>query len=150
MNTFPNTWVVVADGSRGRFFELSSPSGPLTEVIDLVAPNVRLKEADLTSDRAGFEFDSGGTGRHAMRPESSAKQAAVVAFAREVTDALNTGFDDHRYKRLVLIAPPKFLGQLRAALAPRLSALVAHSIDRDLTRLKPEEIATRLPRLSSL
>jgi protein required for attachment to host cells len=143
------TWVVVADGSRARFFELTTDRRKhrtLQEFDAMVAPEHRLREADLTSDRAGRTFDSKGRGRHALEPPHKARDQATDAFARRlaehVEDARIAGYID----KLVLIAAPRFLGQLRSRLSEKALALVVHSIDKELTTATCDEVAGYLPR----
>lgn len=151
MADFPLTWVVVADGARGRLFEWTAANGGLREVLDLINPEGRLHRSELASDRPGFAFSShGDQSRHPMQPAHSARDNAADAFAREVAAELNSALDQGTYERLVLIAPPGFLGVLRAKLDDRVGKKVVESLALDLTRNTPEEIKARLPRLSSL
>ena len=112
----------------------------------MVAPEHRLREADLTSDRAGRTFDSSGRGRHALEPPHKARDHATDDFARRlaehVEDARIAGYID----KLVLIAAPRFLGQLRSRLSEKALALVVHSIDKELTTATRDEVAGYLPR----
>ena len=48
---------VVADRSRARLFSVATPKGPLEELEDLVHPEARAHERDLTSDRPGRSND---------------------------------------------------------------------------------------------
>ena len=141
------TWVIVADGARARFFEHNSDrSAQLEEFDAMVSPQHRLHEADLRSDRAGRTFDSRGRGRHAMEPVHTARDHETQVFARDlaahIEDARIAGYLD----KLILIAPPKFLGQLRSSLCSNALKLVVHSIDKELTKASSEEVARHLPR----
>ncbi len=66
------TWLIVADGARARFFERKSAS-ELSEFDVMVSPEGRTDEGSLASDRPGRSFDSRGDGRHAMEPGHSAR-----------------------------------------------------------------------------
>jgi protein required for attachment to host cells len=138
------TWVIVADGSRARFFQRNKDR-TLEEFDAMVSPEQRLREGDLASDRAGRTFDSRGSGRHAMEPAHSARDHAADVFAQHlaehIEDARVAGYLD----RLVLIAPPKFLGKLRSSLCANALALVVHSVDKELTTASTEEVAGHLP-----
>lgn len=150
MTSFPVTWVLVADRGRSRLFSLESPHGELIELTDAINPDLRLHEADLTSDRPGMEFDPGGQGRHAMRAEHSHKEHSSEAFAQALGQELLHGLDDGRFERLVLVSPPEFLGILRQKLDQRVCQCVAEVVGLDLTKASADEIAKRLPPLSSL
>ena len=150
MSTFPLTWVVVADSTRARIFEWSTANGSLIELYDLIHPEARLRESELTSDRPGMTFDSGGQGQHPKQPAHSAHDNAVNTFAHEIAIELERACHEGKFKRLVLIAPPGFLGQLRPKLKDQVSNKVAESLGLNLTNNSPEAIKARLPRLSSL
>ena len=72
------TWVVVADRSRARLFSVATPKGPLEELEDLVHPEARSHERDLTSDRPGRSND-----QHVLGAENSARDQQAHEFARE-------------------------------------------------------------------
>lgn len=138
------TYVLVADGSRARLF-VREPDRSLTEADVQISPEHRLKEGDLTSDKPGRSFDSRGGGRHAMEQPTSKKERAAIAFAKRIATELDTRRRDGELERLVLIAAPRFLGQLRSALSAETAALVALAIDKDLSQASPADIAQQLP-----
>lgn len=49
-----------------------------------------------------------------------------------------------RYTRLVLVAGPKFLGKIRAALDPVTPSLVIASLDKDLEEISDAELPQHL------
>lgn len=139
------TWIVVADSARARIFSASTPKGPLTELEDLVLPEARRHERDLTSDRPGHTFDSGGPGRHAMEAPTSAKRQAANGFARTIAERVETGRLNRECEQLVLVAPPDFLGTLRKHLGTQCARLVSREINKNLTQLDAAEIRSHLP-----
>jgi protein required for attachment to host cells len=151
MNEFPQTWVMVADRARARVFEWTNHSGPLQELSDFANPRGRLKEGELTSDRPSATFSSKGhQSAHPTQPPKSAVESAADEFARSLIGELKAGLDSNSCKRLVLIAPPQFLGLLRSHFDKRLEQAVAASLDLDLTRESADAIFSRLPKLTSL
>ena len=150
MSGFPATWVLVADGARARIFSWTGVKGPLEELEDYANPEARLKDSELDSDRAGVTFASRGhqSGRRMQAPTVS--ETALDEFARQLATALKQGLDSDACERLVLVAPPSFLGRLRSSLDHRTGAAVAASLDNDLSLESAETILARLPRLSSL
>jgi protein required for attachment to host cells len=95
-------------------------------------------------------FASGGQGQHRKQPAHSAQDNAVNTFAHEIAVELERACNEGKFKRLVLIAPPGFLGQLRPKLKGQVGNKVAESLGLNLTNSSPEAIKARLPRLSSL
>lgn len=134
-----STWVIVADGSRARIFEVGS-SSDLHEIETLAHPESRLHEQELTSDLPGRAFDSSGEGRHAMGQTVEPKKHEVEAFARQLVDHLEKARTDNRLGKLVVIAAPAMLGELRNAFGTELRKLVAAEIDKDLTQHSIEDI----------
>jgi protein required for attachment to host cells len=82
--------------------------------------------------------------------EHSPAESAVESFARSLAEALKTGLDKRRCERLVLVAPPEFLGRLRSHLDRRTEKAVVQSLANDLSQASPDMIFSRLPRLNNL
>lgn len=134
------TWVVVADRSRARIFTVETPRGPLREVEDLVHPEARAHERDLTSDRPGRSTD-----RHALGNANSSRDQQAVEFAREIAARLESGRVHGDVERLVLVAAPDLLGLLRKALNANVTKLIVRTIDKNLTQQGAPEIRKLLP-----
>lgn len=139
------TWVLVADGGRARLFTARGPKAPLEEQTDAVMPSSRLQEQELVSDRPGRAFDRMGEGRHAMEPPTPAKEIESRRFAARIAALLEAERVRGAYSRLLLVAPPTFLGQLREALSDQVRGLVSTELDKDLVRFDPEAIRKHLP-----
>ena len=139
-----NTWVVVADGTRARLFNRHK-NRTLEEFDTLLSPEHRLHEGDLVTDRDGRSFDSAGSGRHAMGNKNAAKDHEMANFARRLAARLDEGRNAGQLERLVLIAPPRFLGQLRANLSGPASDLVALTIGKELTTLPAAKLEAHVP-----
>jgi protein required for attachment to host cells len=134
------TWVVVADRSRARLFSVATPKGPLEELEDLVHPEARSHERDLTSDRPGRSSD-----HHALGTEHGARDQQAHEFAREITGRLETGRVENQFEHLIVVAAPDVLGMLRKTMNGNLSKLVVLEIDKNVTQRKPADIRKLLP-----
>ncbi len=139
-----NTWVVVADGTRARLFNRHK-NRTLEEFDVLLSPEHRLHEGDLVTDRDGRTFDSAGQGRHAMGNKNTTKNHEMANFAKRLAMRLEEGRTSGELERLVLVAPPRFLGQLRANLSGPTQGLVALTLDKELTTLPAEKLQSYLP-----
>ena len=62
-------------------------------------------------------------------------ERVVADFARELAARLRQARVANTFERLVLVAPPKFLGLLRAQLDDPTSARVVGSLDKDLAAI---------------
>ncbi len=140
-----SVWVVTADAGRARIFSADSPTAPLQLLQELISPEARMREQDLTSDRPGRSFDSVGTGRHATEPRTHAKDQEATRFAGEIAAHLRRGRDDGAFSRLVLVLEPHFLGLIRKAIDPAVAKMVTVEITKDLNQASAEDIRNHLP-----
>jgi protein required for attachment to host cells len=145
MTTMSAIWILAANSARATIFAADSPTAPLTEVAGLDNPDARAKQMELATDRPGRTFDSHGMGRHAKSAEVEPKEEAQIRFAKLLAERLEQARVGHAFERLVLVAAPAFLGQLRAQLGAPLKSQVSLEIDADYTALKPRELRARLP-----
>ena len=141
----PKTWILVADSSVARIFVPKGPTGPLVEIESLSHTASRLHDRDLASDKPGRTFDSMGAGRHSKELEVSPKEEEAVRFAEQLASRVNSARAAGEIDGLMVIAAPRFLGLLRQRLDPSTHKIVSFELDRDLTRLGPEEIRSHLP-----
>ena len=141
----PTTWVVVAESSRARILSTESVQEPLTEIAALDRPEARMREHELTSDTPSRAYVSGGTRRHGTAEPVSWHEQYVERFAREVGEHLEAARQAGRFDRLILAAPPRFLGLLREELTPATAALVVHEYDKNWLHDGAEKIREHLP-----
>lgn len=139
------TWLLVADSVRGRVFQIDSPTGSLTEIITLAHPEGRLHEQALTSDLPGRTFDRAGQGRHVMEDRISAKEQDNIRFAMRIAEHLDAMRMERKFERLIIVAPPEFLGILSAKLSAATEKMVSMRVDKNLAQKSAKEIRTHLP-----
>lgn len=133
------TWVVVADRSRARIFTVATPKGPLTELEDLVHPEARAHEGDLTSDRLGR------SSHNVMGKEHSARDQQAHEFAREIAERLERGRVSAQFEALLIVAAPDLLGMLRKAINPNVAKTIVQEIDKNVAQQSPADIRKLLP-----
>lgn len=144
MNT---QWVIVADRSRARIFETDLNFNGLREVEDLLNPEGRLDDADLRHDAKGRFYGKGERHQaHTAEPPVSQQEHDEEKFSRDVMELLTRGCDAKRYQRLVMIAPPEFLGLLRKQLPERVEQHITRQIDSDISNLPLQQIDDYLKR----
>ncbi len=129
-----STWIVVAESARARIFTMSEIGGKLQEATDLSHPESRLHDTELSSDLPGRTFDSQGESRHGMEPATDPKEREAQAFAAEIARHIERGRHEGNFDALVLIAPPKFLGRLRAELTKPARDALAGELDKNLVK----------------
>jgi protein required for attachment to host cells len=106
----------------------------------------------MASDRPGRSFrkNSGDPSRASMSQSEGPHERAVSDFARALAEKLKDARMQNRYWRLVLVAPPRFLGLLRSSLDGPTAKLVTASLDKDLASEKTSELAERLSEMIAL
>lgn len=138
----PNTtWVVVADRAAARIFASeNSDLSDLKEVKALIHAEGASHSRDVVTDRPG-RFATGGGSSVAGDPETDFRHQTANAFACEVVEALEDGRTHNAFGRLVVVAPPLFLGTLRQHYPAPLEKLIEREINKELVQLKAAEIA---------
>lgn len=132
------TWILVAHRSGARLYEKQDKK--LTLVQEIEHPEGKLKNQDINTDRPGRSFDRKGAGRHAMSSEQEATEREAIRFARQLAAILEDGRLHHRYAKLVLVAEPRFLGELRAALTPETDSTIRATLGKDLAWLENQAV----------
>ena len=110
------TWVLVADGERARILESDTVDTSLRQAMAADFFNVNPPTREQGTDRPGRTKDRFGQGRHAMEPRADWHRFEKARFAKDIARWLKGATNDNAFDRLVLIAPPQSLGDLRAEL----------------------------------
>ena len=132
------TWIVAADASRARILQVMDRERRLAEIDDLLNPEGRLHERELVRDAHPRLRGTRGPGSD--REEPATVEHEVERFAKTIGDYLDKARTSHRYDRLHLIAPPRFLGQLRKELGKEVEKLVAEELPKDLSWLDARDL----------
>ncbi|WP_163647904.1 host attachment protein [Modicisalibacter sp. 'Wilcox'] len=134
------TYIIATDAARARVF--AHAAGVMREVEDLVHPESREHIGDL---RTGGKGESGG-GAH-LRQTGNADatlEKHAMFFAKEVAHYLKQARSQGKADHFVIIAEPRFLGQLRDKLDDATRKLVVKELDKDLSKATKEQIAETL------
>jgi protein required for attachment to host cells len=136
------TWILICDSSRARLFSTQKRDEPWKLLRELDHPASRQNSTDFPAGTR--KSDTGGSYPNSYQPPTMPKEVEAEHFVRELGEALEEGRVQNQFERLVLVAPPQFLGLLRAQLsAPALKMVVA-TLDKDLTRHEARELPERL------
>ena len=140
-----DTWIVVADASRGRIFASSKKGSPWKLVDERDHPESRMKNRDINMKEQGRTRQSFGAGhRPRMEPDTEPKEVEAEHFAHELAERLSDGMKQQACSGVVLVAPPHFLGLLKNSLDAQTSKFLAASVDKDYTDSDVRELMTRL------
>jgi protein required for attachment to host cells len=136
-------WVVVCDGAKALILE---------NVGDDVFPNLQTREVhehedprsrDIGSDAAGRAVSGVGNSGGAMQ-ETDWHEQAERTFLETLAARLDAAVQSSIPKALIIIAPPRALGILRAAYSSHVRAAVRAEVDKDYVKLPVHEIEHHL------
>jgi protein required for attachment to host cells len=135
------TWILVADSSRARIFEKKEQDEHLQEIEDLVDTEGRATSSELRTGELGRFYGKDERGQaNTADPTVFPVQHENEIFSRTLTQYLDKGRNEHRYKRLYLIAPPKFLGLIRSNLNEQVEKLVEKEFPKDISTFTIRQI----------
>ncbi len=123
-----------------RLFANDGPGKGLAPVRDGDMTGDHAPTRDINADRPGRIFDRLGGGRHAKEPPGDTHRNAKRDFAHLVAARLDTEAKRRAFDRLVLVAPPQALGDLRACLGNGVRATVSAELNKALTHSKDHEL----------
>jgi protein required for attachment to host cells len=136
-------WVLVGDGRRALFLE--NHGDP--DVLDLRVIEARVEDNPATRDQGtdapGRAFASRGGPRSSLET-TDWHELEKEHFADRIAETINKAAETGEMKEVVLIAPPRVLGELRKHLSVKAQAKVKGEIDKDLTRHPISEIEKAL------
>ena len=138
------TWVLIADGAQARVLSNDGPGRGLKRVAGLTFEGDRRRTSEMVSDQRGRSFDSVGEGRHGMEPPTDPQRDAKASFAGELADMLDAKLAALAYDRLIVIAAPATLGDLRQAMSDHVAKTLHAELDKDLTNTPDPDIAKHL------
>ena len=134
------TWILIADGSRARIVLNEGPGKGLKPVRNFDYEEGRTAARDIMADRPGRTFDSSGPVRHAMADSSDPTSVAQARFAVQLIQFLDKEFANGVFDRLILAAPAKFLGYLRASISKTLKSATISELTKDLNHLPDDKL----------
>jgi protein required for attachment to host cells len=135
---------MIADGAHAKVYQYSEEKPKLDAVKDMSFEIDLPRTHDIVTDRPGRSFESQGRTRHAKSGRSDPHRELKRNFAHKVAAALKVGLSDKRYDKLVLVAPPVTLGDLRDALAKSVQARVIGEVAQDLIKVPASRLPTHL------
>ena len=148
------TYVLIADSSRARLFQQAAQDYALLETFDHQASRVRNRDlvADTNGRKASGPSMSGtnggrsvshGVARPGVAPDLEPKEVEAEKFAHKLATMLADTLRDQE-DRLVLAAPPHFLGLLKKTLSASVVKRVELTVDKDLTKVEGRELDDRM------
>lgn len=137
------TEVCVADGQKLLLLvNAGDAKFPDLQVIRLVEQD-NPPNREQASDRPGRVFNSMGDRRSGYE-ETDFQQLAEDNFAAGVAEILKRRALENRYEKLIVIAPPRTLGELRRHYHKVVAERIVAEIAKEATNLPPDAIAAMI------
>ena len=138
-------WVLVANGSEARLFEMDSHANNFSLLDAIDHPESRQKGSELSSDRSGhYQGERTGATHGAFNEAIDPKSYEIERFAMDLAGLLDEGRAASRYKELVVVASPHLHGLLNKHLDKQVEKMVSHHIEKDYTHVAEREMLETL------
>ncbi|MCF3628708.1 host attachment protein [Thalassospiraceae bacterium LMO-SO8] len=137
------TWIVVADHQQARAYAHDGPGRGIRAADGFVFDTHLDRSHDIMTDRPGRKPGTGGSQR-SVGARSDPHREAGRQFMQNVANAIADASHAKAFSRLIVVAPPRALGELRTALPDNVRAKVIAEINEDLTKASQADLADRL------
>lgn len=139
----PKVCYVIADGGRARFVERDE-RGAFRTISSFVSTELHAKSSDLGRDRPARVMESATPGRSAVEPRRDLKEAAKQDFVKLVAGQIDAEHERGQFDKLVLVAPPGVLTELKTFLSRAMAERVVDDLQKDLTNVPDHDLAGHL------
>jgi protein required for attachment to host cells len=137
-------WILVGNASRMRLFSADERGEDWLLLEEFRHDESRAHEGDLKEQR---DNPNAGTlhGPNQETEPDARQELEHDRFARELAGRLDRGVDSHAFERLIIAAPPTFLGRLRKALSKRALQRLVLDLDADYSNIPARDLPGRVP-----
>jgi len=127
-----DSYVLVADGAKMLFFRNEGDADNLNLTVLAAQQQADLYDREIKTDFAGQKPAGMGAGGSTAGEADFHKQAED-RFAAEAAQRINRAALANEFERLIIVAPPKTLGELRKHYHKQVEGRIAAEIPKDLT-----------------
>lgn len=138
-----NALVLVSDGRRARLMRNQGTPVKPQLIVEQSLTRVNPPTREQGTDKPGRMHGSDGVSRSAIEQTDWHAQEEE-RFAAEIAELLYKLGHAGNYEELVVVAPPKMLGDLRAKFHQEVSKAVVAELPKDLTQYSVPEIGRML------
>ncbi len=125
------TWILVADGNGARILEALGEGSGFHQV----------SGGEVLSDGAPSDFKDRGNTAASRR---NIARALETLFASQLAAMLAGYLRQSAFDRLIIVAPPTMLTELRKMIGPNVREKIIAEIAKDLTKIPNNEISVHL------
>jgi protein required for attachment to host cells len=128
-----DSYVLVADGAKMLFFRNEGDADNPNLTVLAAEQQADIADRDIKTDMAGQKPGSLGMGGASSASEADFHRQAEDRFAAEAAGRLNRAALANEFEKLIIVAPPKTLGELRKHYHKQVAGRIAAEIAKDLT-----------------
>ena len=139
----PKRLYVIADGGRARFVAMDD-AGDFHTLSSFVSSEMHQRTSDLGRDRPSRVKESANAARHAVEPKHDLHDAVKEDFVRQVAAAIDQEHGERKFDELILVAPSRVIGPLKASLSKAMAEAVVKELQKDLTKVADHELRSHL------
>lgn len=143
-----NTLVLVADGRKMLFLRNHGDEAQMDLHLEAHQEQDNPPTREQGTDVPGRSFSSVGSRRSAME-QTDFHQIEEDRFAAEAANILRDRALNGDFKTLVIVAPPRTLGELRKHYHKEVASRIVEELHKDLTGFPVNEIQAALVRVES-
>ena len=126
-----DTLVLVADGRKSLFLRNEGDDEFLNLVVEDQRAHADLADRDMKSDAPGRSFSSTDSRRSSVE-EADYHQIEEDRFAADTAALLSKHAQANGFEQLIIVAPPRTLGELRQHYDKAVEAKIVAEVDKDL------------------
>lgn len=124
--------VLVADGRKSLFLRNEGDEEFLNLIVEGEHEHADPKDRYIKTDGPGQAMSQGGTGRRSTMEETDFHQQAEDRFAADTAALLSRRATNEGFGQLIIVAPPRTLGELRRHYDKAIEGKIVAEIDKDL------------------
>lgn len=134
-----STCVVLADSRCARIYMRHNRAFHF--VMELEREDLAVSGLDNKTLGRGGGY---GAGRHKYEPSLAESRQEEIGLAHDLARWLEQQYDLKRFKSLVLVAPPKMLGEIRKALSGAVANAIIAESNKQLMRYNDADLSAEL------
>jgi protein required for attachment to host cells len=139
LKLFDGAWIFVGDGQKALFLVNEGDEKFLNLRRSSVVENPDPPSREQGSDKPGRAFSSVGE-IHSAVDETDWHELKKERFAASIAGRINKAALADEFSQVVIVAPPKILGELRHEFTKETERKIVAEIDKDLTNHTITEI----------
>ncbi|MCB8838107.1 host attachment family protein [Aurantimonas sp. VKM B-3413] len=138
------TWILVADGEKALFLENTGDATLPNFAVRRVEEHENPPDREQGTDKPGRMADDAPGSHRSSVAETDWHEIEKDRFAREVADILYKMAHRNRFKKMVIVAPPHILGDLRQEMHKEVADRVVGELPKTLTNHPIDKIENLL------